>query len=114
MAADFVQMDTDAVSTLMGLLAEAARELDAGWQGVLSAIAGGEGAIGGDRIGQAIRGAYDAPGAALRDAAGRMPPNLLADADVGEQCAAEYRAADARGQAALGAGVAGGGPDARL
>jgi hypothetical protein len=55
---EFIDMNTIVVSELMVLLADAARDLDRGWHGVLDAVVSGEGAFGGDSIGQAIRTAY--------------------------------------------------------
>ena len=107
---DFLHMDTAAVSALMGRLADAGRELDAGWQSVLGAITAGE-EFGGDAIGQAIGRAYHPAGDALRDLAARLPRAMTADADVGTGSAADYRAADERAAAGLNAGA--GGPDAR-
>lgn len=113
---DFLHMDTTAVGELMGRLADAGRDLDAGWQLVLGAIAGGE-EFGGDAIAQAIRGAYHPAGDALRELAARMPQAVMSDAEVGTQSASDYRAADERATAALsavlGLGLGAGGLDAR-
>lgn len=112
---NFLHMDTAAVGVLAGRLADAGRDLDAGWQSVLSAITGGED-FGGDAIAEAIRGAYRPAGDALRELAGRLPQAVTSDADVGTRSAADYRAADERATAALGAvlglGLGSGGTDA--
>jgi hypothetical protein len=69
---EFLNMDTTAVGRLMGLLADAGRELDTGWQAVLSAITDDE-EFGGDEIAQAIGGAYHPAGDALRELAAVIP-----------------------------------------
>ncbi|MEV6493688.1 hypothetical protein AB0M20_34470, partial [Actinoplanes sp. NPDC051633] len=59
-------------------------------------IAGGESAFGGDAIGAAIGSAYRPAGDALQHMAGQVPTGMLADADMSEQCAQDYRATDRR------------------
>jgi hypothetical protein len=111
MANGFLHMDTAGVGNLMDSLADAARDLDRGWQNALGMIQAGEGAIGGDAIGQAIRGAYDQPGREMRAAADRHPVAMMSDADVGHSCAADYVAADDFGRDVLARLFSG--PDAR-
>jgi hypothetical protein len=107
------QIDPAAVGVLLGRLADTARDLHTAWQNVLTGIAEGEAAFGGDAVGQAIASAYRPAGDALREAAGQVPALMLGDAEVGERGVDNYRSADGRGQAALRSATVGGGDDAR-
>ena len=72
----FSHMDTVAVTTLMGRPASTGQDLDRGWQDALAKITGHDAALGGDAIGQAIRGAYEPAHTTLRAAAVRVPRGI--------------------------------------
>lgn len=97
----FVHMDTGGVASVMTALSESGRALGTAWQGSSAAITANEAGIGSDVLGQAFRASYATESTALRDTADRVPTAMLADAEAGAGCVADYRAADARGAAAF-------------
>jgi hypothetical protein len=100
-AGDFIHMDTDMIETVMRGLTGAGEDLDGGWRASRAEVESGEAGIGGDVLGQAFRGAYEAPSRMLRSRADELPPALRTAADNGMACCTDYVAAEGRAAAAM-------------
>jgi hypothetical protein len=75
-------------------LAHHGQRLDTDWQSTKSAIAGNEGGIGGDLLGQAFLGVYLSDSAAVRAAADTVPAAIMNDAALGHHATADYVSTD--------------------
>jgi hypothetical protein len=104
----FMHMETSAVAGAMRALSAEGQQLGTAWQGCKSAIAGNEGGIASDQLGQAFRRRYDVISTALRERADRLPLSIMDDADIGMRCVGEYRTADEVAAAAISGIDAGG------
>ena len=67
-----------------------------------SAIAGNEGGIGGDVLGQAFRGGYLPDSAAVRESADKVPDAITTDASLGNQAVGDYGSTDGGAAAEFG------------
>lgn len=83
-------------------LGQHGQQLGAAWQSAKSAIAGNEGGIGNDVLGQAFRGVYARDSEAVRQAADQVPPAIITDAGLGRQATNDYTNTDAGAAANLG------------
>lgn len=92
----FLQMDPEGVEPIMRTLSDNGRQLGTAWRASQTTITGNEPAIGSDLLGQAFRGIYQAGSTAAQEAAAVIPESIMADAEVGNQCCADYIAADQR------------------
>lgn len=96
MAAGHLSMDTYLVEPVLHRLSATGDELADAWQAGQGDIAVGEGAIGGDELGQAFRGTYLGDSELVRANAGALPGVVSTDAQLGTTCVAAYCAADSR------------------
>ena len=103
-------MDTDAVVRHMAELAAVADGLGAAWSGTRAQLDGRRPGIANDLLGHVFHRIYDPDETRAREMADRVPPALNGSAQVGEQCAYFYRAADANGRAAMPSAGAPDGP----
>jgi hypothetical protein len=83
-------------------LSQHGQQLGTAWQGTKSAIAGNEGGIGGDILGQAFRGVYLPDSTAVREAADKVPDSIMTDAGLGQHATNDYGATDGGAAAELG------------
>jgi hypothetical protein len=94
----YLEMDTDAVVEHMAALTGIADALAAAWSGTSAEVDGRRPGIGNDFLGHIFHRVYDPDETRARELAGSVPPALRGSAQVGEQCAYLYRAADANGR----------------
>lgn len=104
----FIHMEPGAVASAMKVLSAEGQRLGTEWQGCKSAIAGNEGGIGPDPLGQAFRRSYDAISTTLRERGDQLPASIMDDADIGVRCVGGYCDADTVSAAGF-AGITGGG-----
>lgn len=97
----YLAMDTDAVVGQMAALTGISDTLAAAWSGTGAEVDGRRPGIGNDFLGHIFHRVYDPDEARTRESAGRVAPALRGSAQVGEQCAYLYRAADANGRNAM-------------
>jgi len=98
---DGIEMDTAGILHEMVRLRDNGETLDAAWSAARTAIDGNDAGIGGDVLGSTFRRVYDADHTRVQDLANGVPPMMAASAQVGEQCAYFYRAADANGRTSM-------------
>jgi hypothetical protein len=91
---DDIDMAPAATAGEMRGLARHGEQLATDWRSTKSAIAGSEGGIGGDLLGQAFRGLYLADSAAVREAADRVPDSIMTDASLGHHATSDYVGSD--------------------
>jgi hypothetical protein len=91
-------MDTDAVITHSGVLKQHGETLEQAWTAAAAGLSTDEAGIAQDVLGITYRSQYDPDSAAVRAQADRVAPALRASAQVAEQCAYLYRAADQYGR----------------
>lgn len=91
-------MDTGAVIAESGALGQHGDTLEQAWTTAAAGLGADEAGIAGDVLGLAYRSRYDPDSAAVREQADRVGLALQASAEVAEQCAYLYRAADQYGR----------------
>lgn len=94
-------MPTDTAREMQGL-SQHGQQLGTDWQGTKSAIAGNEGGIGGDILGQAFRGVYLPDSTVVREAADKVPNSIMTDAALGHHATNDYQTTDGGAAAELG------------
>lgn len=92
---------TDTAREMHGL-SQHGQQLGTAWQGTKSAIAGSEGGIGGDLLGQAFLGVYLPDSTAVRAAADKVPNSIMTDASLGHHATNDYQSTDDGAAAELG------------
>ncbi len=95
---DGIEMDTAGILHEMVRLRDNGETLDGAWSAARTGIGGNDAGIGADLLGSTFRRVYDADRTRVQELADGVPPMMAASAQVGEQCAYFYRAADANGQ----------------
>ncbi|MBB4911335.1 hypothetical protein [Actinophytocola algeriensis] len=88
-------MVPDVVSAAVTALSDQGKHRDTGWQGCKSAIAGNEGGIGPDPLGQAFRAIYGRLSPALREGADRVPGLIMDVAGRDARSVGDYVGSDA-------------------
>lgn len=86
----------------MHTLGQHGQQLETAWQSAKSAIAGNEGGIGNDLLGQAFREVYNRTSEAIRQAADKVPPAIILDADLGHQATNDYTNTDTNAATNMG------------
>ena len=94
---DDIKMDTAGVLHEMVRLRDNGETLDRAWSAARATIDGNDAGIGADLLGSTFRGVYAPDHTRVQDLANGVPPMMSASAQIGEQCAYWYRAADANG-----------------
>jgi hypothetical protein len=84
-------------------LSQHGQQLGTDWGSAKSAIAGNEGGIGTDVLGQAFRGVYLPDSTAVRGSADKVPDAIMTDASLGNQAVGDYGATDGGAASDLGA-----------
>jgi hypothetical protein len=91
---DGIDMAPTETAREMRGLSQHGQQLGTDWQSTKSAIAGNEGGIGGDLLGQAFRGVYLPDSTAVRTAADQVPDSIMTDAALGHHATADYVSSD--------------------
>lgn len=91
-------MDTGAVIAQSGVLKQHGDTLEQAWTAAAAALGADEAGIAQDVLGITYRSRYDPDSAVVREQADRVAPALKGSAQVAEQCAYLYRAADQYGR----------------
>lgn len=99
---DGIDMAPTETAREMHGLAQHGQQLGTDWQSTKSAIAGNEGGIGGDVLGQAFLGVYLPDSTAVRTAADGVPDSIMTDAALGHHATADYVAGDSGAGEAFG------------
>jgi hypothetical protein len=94
----YLDMDTGAVVEQMAALTGVADGVGVAWAGTGAEVDGHRPGIGDDFLGHLFHRVYDPDETRARESADRVAPALRGSAQVGEQCAYLYRAADANGR----------------
>lgn len=98
---NFMHMRTAETEQAAHALGQEGQGLAANWQKARSAIAGSEGGIGQDKLGQAFRTVYTQDSTAVYAAADPVPELLVTDGEAGTKSAGIYRDGDERSEATV-------------
>jgi hypothetical protein len=98
---DGIEMNTASVLAQMSTLRYDGEDLDLAWSTVRRQIDADETGVGNDELGTAFWATYEPDSVRLSNEAVRVAQALQASAQIGEQCAWLYRAADANGRGGM-------------
>jgi hypothetical protein len=95
---DGIEMDTAGILHEMVRLRDNGETLSTAWSAARTAIDGNDAGIGADLLGSTFRRIYAPDHTRVQELANGVPPMMSASAQIGEQSAYFYRAADANGR----------------